>query len=294
MRVQCPTKSIKCTESGNIVGYGKYYRKSDRKIIQRYKCTHCLKHFSSATYADEVHQNKRHLNNSILKQLISGVSQRRIARLFGIHMLTVSRKLKFLAEKIRAENFNQRSEHTKIIELQFDDLETFEHTKMKPLSITLAVEKHTRYIVGFEVSRMPAKGLLAKKSVKKYGYRKDERKEARERLFRRIIKIVSKTCLIESDENPHYPESVKAYFPSSQHETFKGKRGCVTGQGELKATSWDPLFSLNHTCAMLRANINRLFRKTWCTTKKLQPLIDHIELYVWYHNNVLIKDPSTK
>jgi transposase-like protein len=294
MRVQCPSNSIRCAEFGSIVGYGKYYRKSDRKIVQRYKCTHCLKHFSSSTFTPEIHQNKRHLNEEIKKKLISGVSQRRIARLLGIHMITVARKLKFLAEQLRIENYNQRLKHAEIVELQFDDLETFEHSKMKPLSVTLAVEKHTRYVAGFEVSRMPAKGLLAKRAIKKYGYRKDERKEARERLFRRITRIVSRSCLIESDENPHYPESVKAYFPDSLYETFKGKRGCVTGQGELKAVAWDPLFSLNHTCAMLRANINRLFRKTWCTTKKLQPLIDHIELYVWYHNTVLIKEPSTK
>ena len=40
---------------------------------------------------------------------------------------------------------------------------------------------------------------------------------------------------------------------------------------------------------MMRANINRLFRKTWCTTKKPERLIDHIELYVQYHNEVLLK-----
>ncbi len=209
-------------------------------------------------------------------------------------MITVSRKLKFLALLARTKNYQQRVQYSDVVELQFDDLETIEHSKMKPLSVTLAVEKYSRYIMGFEVSRMPAKGLLAKKAIKKYGHRKDERKEGRERLFRRIERIVANDCIIESDENPHYPESVREYFPEGIHETFKGRRGCVTGQGELKAIEWDPLFSLNHTCAMLRANINRLFRKTWCTTKKLQPLIDHLELYVWYHNTVLIKEPSTK
>ena len=149
-------------------------------------------------------------------------------------MITVSRKLKFLASLARTQNFQQRVRYSEVLELQFDDLETIEHSKMKPLSVTLAVEKHSRYMMGFEVSRMPAKGLLAKKAIKKYGYRKDERKDGRERLFRRIERIVSESCLIESDENPHYPESVKEYFPESVHETFKGRRGCVTGQGELR------------------------------------------------------------
>jgi len=64
-------------------------------------------------------------------------------------------------------------------------------------------------------------------------------------------------------------------------------RGCVAGQGELKKIGFDPLFSLNHTYAMMRANINRLFRRTWNTTKDPRKLRDHIDLYVWYHNSEL-------
>ncbi len=185
-------------------------------------------------------------------------------------------------------NSQVRRKRALITELQFDDLETFEHTKLKPLSVTLAVEKKTRQIIGFEVSRMPAKGLLAKKSVKKYGIRIDERSQARDRLFRRLRGKIAPHALIQSDENPHYKKDVNEFFPHALHLTVKGQRGAITGQGELKKIGFDPLFSLNHTCAMLRANINRLFRRTWCTTKKIQPLIDHIEIYVLFHNSRLI------
>jgi len=65
------------------------------------------------------------------------------------------------------------------------------------------------------------------------------------------------------------------------------RRGCSTGQGELKKLVYDPIFSLNHTCAMLRANLNRLFRKTWCTTKTVQGLVDPLSIHVRYHNTRL-------
>jgi hypothetical protein len=61
----------------------------------------------------------------------------------------------------------------------------------------------------------------------------------------------------------------------------------VTGQGELKKTTHDPLFAINHTLAMLRANINRLIRRTWCTTKKPERLIDHLWIYIRYHNTLI-------
>ena len=71
-----------------------------------------------------------------------------------------------------------------------------------------------------------------------------------------------------------------------QHEL--GEKGCVAGQGELKKVGKDPLFHINHTLAMLRANINRLFRRTWCTTKDPERLKDHLAIYTWVHNNKLI------
>jgi hypothetical protein len=211
-----------------------------------------------------------------------------MALLLKTQQKTVAKKLEFLGLQARHFNLLHRRKIAPLDQLQFDDLETFEHTKMKPLSVTLMVEKQTRFILGFEVSRMPAKGHLAKRSIKKYGPRKDERAEARDRLFRRVKDFIEETALFESDENPHYGPTLKKHFPKAEHITCKGQRGAVTGQGELKKVAFDPLFSLNHTCAMLRANINRLFRKTWCTTKKIQPLIDHLEIYVMYHNQVLI------
>jgi transposase-like protein len=287
MGLHCVSKSIGCITVNRIIRFGSYYRRSDRKRIQRYKCAHCKTLFSQASRSRCFGQNKRHLNTKIMHLLVSGVSQRRVAKLLNIHHVTVSRKLRFLGLVARHKNFMLREKHKIVNHMQFDDLETFEHTKLKPLSVTLAVENKSRFILGFEVSRMPAKGLLVKKSVKKYGTRVDDRFTSRNRLFRRLKNHLDSKAIIESDSNPHYPIDVKNHFPNCEHRTYLGQRGCITGQGELKKIRHDPLFSLNHTCAMLRANINRLFRKTWCTTKKIQPLIDHIELYVYYHNRYL-------
>ena len=141
---------------------------------------------------------------------------------------------------------------------------------------------------------MPAKGLLSKKAKKKYGFRRDERAQARTKLFTHLEKIVHPLALISSDENPHYPLLVRRHFPKARHEVFKGQRGSIVGQGELTKIRFDPIFSLNHTCAMLRANVNRLFRKTWCTTKRPDRLRAHIYLYADYHNTELIQPAIEK
>lgn len=40
-------------------------------------------------------------------------------------------------------------------------------------------------------------------------------------------------------------------------------------------------------------NINRLIRKTWCTTKDPTMLKKHIEIFIYYFNHIYLKDVRT-
>ena len=223
--------------------------------------------------------------------LASCVSQRRIARLLGIDRKTVVRKFLFLASQAKKSRLAYleriQASGNKVEELEFDEMETFERSKCLPLSIPLVVESKTRKILGFGVAVMPAKGLLASISLKKYGRRQDHRPEAADALFKELRGAISENPLIRTDKNPKYPSWLKPHFENARHTTTKGRRGCVVGQGELKRGGFDPLFSLNHTAAMFRANVNRLARRTWATTKRPDYLLAHLEIYAAYHNFVL-------
>lgn len=294
MKLQCPetecsTKSLS-PPFGLIVRKGSYFRKSDGQRIPRFQCKTCGRRFSSASGVACYRQKKRKINHRLYLLLNSGVSQRRAARLLRVNRKTVVRKFRFLAEQARLEHrlwLDDFSKQRVISAVQFDDLETSEHSKCKPLSVALAVEANSRKILNFQVSQMPAKGHLARIAIRKYGPRPDERSSGWNALFSSLQCVVHPEAEWLSDENPHYPWRLKRHHPKSNHSTVKGRRGCVAGQGELKKIGFDPLFPLNHTCAMLRANLNRLFRRTWCTTKTRAGLIDHLSLYVTYHNAVL-------
>ena len=284
----CAPSELEASGLRSTIRFGTFWRKSDGREVQRFRCQRCGKGFSLATGHPCYRQNKRHLNEPLRKFYNSGVSQRRLARNFRISRTTVVRKFLFLAGLAIQELFAMNQELKPATEIEFDDLETFEHTKCKPLSVTLAVESKTRRILGFAVAQMPAKGVLASLARKKYGFRKDERGPARRKLLRELKPIVDSRALIKSDQNPHYPSDVRRAFPHARHQVFHGKRGCITGQGELKKIGFDPLFSLNHTCAMLRDNLKRLSRRTWCTTKRPDRLAAQIALYAVYHNAELI------
>ena len=162
--------------------------------------------------------------------------------------------------------------------------QSIEHTKCKPLSVAMVVAKKERKIVGFRVSKMPATGHLANISRKKYGRRPDHRKAEMICLFKELSTFLRPNIDISSDECSFYKGVVTKCFPQANYSQYLGKKGCVAGQGELKKARFDPIFTINHTFAMLRANISRLIRKTWNTTKKIPCLISHLNIYVWMHN----------
>jgi len=284
-------------KSGLIVRKGFYFRSSDSRKIARFQCLLCKRTFSRASSSICFGQKKRRLNEPLRKLLAAHTTLRSAARILGISRHTVAKKALFLeiqAVKWNVDFLKNRALRNPIREIQFDEMETSERSKCLPLSIPLVVETQTRFILGFRVCSMPAKGHLASISRQKYGYRVDERAQAAHELFMELKPYFSSTLEIKSDENPKYPSWIRPHFPQARHLKYKGRRGCVVGQGELKRGGYDPLFSLNHTAAMLRANVSRLFRRTWNTTKKKERLATHIAIYVQAHNQSILSKLSNQ
>jgi transposase-like protein len=273
-------------QSSILRSYGSFTRKSDSKTLRRWQCKSCFKTFSEATFSSYYRQHKRRANRPLRLLLSSGVSQRRSAIILGLTRKTVARKLRFLALQARlAHQKRLRRQPQKTLErLQLDDLITIEHTKLKPLSTSVLVSKTTRMILGIEVGSIPSFGPLSKLSRKKYGKRKNEHTQKLDELLQKVRPYLPQYGKIETDQHKNYPPAIARHLAHWDHQTYKGMRASVAGQGELKMRGFDPLFCINHTLAMLRANVNRLFRRTWNTTKRPDSLLDHLWLFVDFYN----------
>ena len=260
-------------------------------MISRYLCKLCNRRFSSASSHACFLQKRRDLNLEVFKFLASAVSRRRTAYLLGTTRKTVDRKFLFLSTLLSKANKVLLEKHfaeKKAFAIQLDELETFEHTKCKPLSVPMIVEQESRIILGASVSVMPCSGKLAKISKAKYGRRADLRLKTLSKLLKKTKGYIEKEPQISSDCCPRYPRAIKAVFKNAIHLPFRGRRPRGQGFGELKKGWHDPLFSINHSFAMLRANINRLARRTWCTTKKKERLQAHLNLYIYFHNTWIL------
>ena len=276
-----------------VVKCGFYSRLTGHRLrVQRFLCRDCKRKFSTQTGSLTFKERKPHLTQPVMRLLMEGLSQRACARTLGCKRRTVAAQMKRLGARARGhlearqagDGSTEINEKTVI----FDEMETFDHSKCKPVSIAIAVEEKSRRVIGAEVAVMPAKGKLAAISRAKYGRRKDKRPEALKKLLTEVKRLYPQLVIIKSDECPRYPRVVRKILGKDViHQTFKGRRGCVVGQGELKAGGFDPLFSLNHTCAMFRDHLKRLSRRTWCTTKNIDRLADLVTMYAWWHNQTI-------
>lgn len=291
MNLHCPHCRA---ERASIVRDGHYFRASDSRKIQRFRCKDCQRRFSSATSSACYRQKKRRLNPCIRSRLVDSCSQRRIALRLGISRTTVARKLIFLAEQARIRQRRRLAQHLihhgPFTTVQFDEMFSYEHTRLKPLSIPVMVDSHTRQIIDFDVAQVPASGHQAEKSRKKYGKRDDMSVQCRDEMFQRLLTVLSPQVEISTDQHLHYRLLIKQHFPQATHRAHKSIRAAVVGQGELKRSAQDPLFRINHALTMLRDNIKRLTRRSWCNTKVQERLADLIAIFVDFLNGEYLRD----
>lgn len=277
---KCP--NIKCHNHSQLNGIfikkGFFRIKRLNQSIRKFQCKNCSKIFSSRTFKIDYRHKKMDLNNVLIQLLTEGSSLRSASRILGMTYYNTYKKFLWLKKFVAIEKTKLNLKADKI---QFDEMETIHHTKCKPLSIALAVnEKHE--ILEAKVAQMPAKGRLALFSVRKYGYRKDERAEKLNEVFM-SLKLKYTPVSIESDAHPSYLSIVKTYFPQvpyTQYNQTEKKRHQDRLHEKLHKKRYDPLFNVNHKCALLRSHIKRLTRRSWCTTKKVENLQLHLDLFI--------------
>ncbi len=271
-------------QSSKTIKKNYYYVKVLRTFKRRYLCKDCQKSFSSQTRSPTYYQKKPHLNQQLFKLLVQGNSIRGSARILQCSKTTTERKFLWL---VKYQNYSSNKLSCKI--LQIDEMESIEHTKLKPLTIPLCVSD--RYeIVGISVGKIPAKGHLSEISQKKYGFRDNERDQALRELF---VEIKSRLAVdpekIITDGATIYSRYVKEFFPHAVHEVVIGRYQKEKKRERLFSAQFkkvfDPMFALNQRCAMLRSDIKRLTRRSWCTTKKVENLYHHMKLYQEFNNN---------
>lgn len=271
-------RSLKCPCGSDYYIKRGYYRprSNNYQPIPRYECKLCGRTFSRKTESASYRQHKPQLNNQVWQWYCSGTTQRRMAKVIGVNRKTIVRKFLFMAKLAREEHMRRiNSGHIKTTYVQFDEMETYEHTKLKPLSIALAVRVKTGEIIDAKVASMNCHGHMANASRKKYGWREDNRNVACQDVLNIVKKCAKTELTVATDAKRAYITYIRNILPEAAHIQIKGRNDKNNGK---------KIFTLNYTCAKIRNDLSRMARKTWVTTKTMWALQAHLDLYIAFNN----------
>lgn len=167
----------------------------------------------------------------------------------------------------------------------FDELETYEHDRrLQPLTIPVLIHRGSRFVVGAEVGRIPARGRLSeydRARLRGREARPNESSIAVERCLMQLRRALPLNGLLEiiTDRKSAYRTLVRRVFPEriAVHARESSKRTRNTG---------NVLFQINHTLAMMRDQISRLVRRTWAASKLRSMLRRHVWIWIAWRNYV--------
>lgn len=241
--------------------------------VQRYKCKACLRTFTARTFSKNYRLRKQRLTPMIIKLCCEGVSFRGIARTLEINVKTVESYFLREANIARDEQLKDIANgEIKTSFAQVDEVQTFEHSHKRPLGIQLAVRAKTSEIIVAKVCRIPMAAQTASRADKEAYQKMSTRNQAKVELALDLNKIMRDSKTIKSDGKYFCREIVEKIVDNVNYISEVHRN--------------NPIWRLDKVVLMMRQHVSRLRRSTLATTKRIDRLQNHLDLYIRYHNDL--------
>lgn len=267
---------------------GSYQPKCRPKSVPRFQCKDCGRGFSRQTFRMDYRDHRPHLNAQLFRLLASGVGLRQASRLLRLSLSSTQLKFRKISRHLRRLNLLVNGQLPPGSVLVFDEFQSFEGCRLsRPLSVPVLIERESGYVLWAESAPIRPTGKLSerrKRAVERDRARFGERPDTSMRSIRRTFSRGADCCKaldrieLHSDERPSYP--------SLAREVFGARLLHVRTSGQLARGSWNPLFSINHTEAMMRDLMGRLRRNSWLASKRRRFLDLGMALWTAWRNLV--------
>ena len=284
---RCPNQKCpmhRAPEPGFWKPRGSYFVKCRKEPIPRFKCRICNRGFSFQTFRVDYRDHRPHDNPELFRLLTSGVSLRQAGRLLLMNWGTLQRKFRKLGRTLRRLNRNLLPSLPAHRTLLLDEMETFEHSSICPVTVPVVIDGESKLVVATgaaAIRRVAKKGSRRQKWLERYeakhGKRKDRSRLCVHLTLRRCKDLLGdRPAILRTDQKALYGAlRTRLFGEQVTHETVSGK---------APRTTWNPLFPINHTEAMLRDNCGRLRRRSWLVSKHARYLRRQLDLFTAYRN----------
>ena len=254
-------------------------RRSDPCRIQRYRCGHCGRYFSTQTFRTDYWLKCPQLLAEAFHAMTHCTGFRQLARKFDCspqtilgHVRRLGRHCLLFHEQLRPKG--ERSES-----LALDGLRTFEFSQYHPSEFHLLVGRGSHYTYGFTHSELRRSGSMTAAQRKRRAVL--EREHGRpdphsvEREVARVVGIVyggATKAVIHTDLNPAYPQAFKRLDGLTiEHHTISSRAARTTSNPLWVINLADNL--IRHSCANHKRETIAFSKETGSTVARMWVMV---------------------
>ena len=247
--------------------------------IQRYRCLHCLRNFSTQTFEATYWLHKPQYLELIFRRIQGCTGIRQMAFDYGLSHTTV---LTHLARLGRHALLFQRHHPAPVREpLVLDGFESFEYSQYFPFHFNVLVGQNSHFFFGFTHACLRRKGhMTARQKCRRMELEASLGRPDPKAVERGVAEVLSQIVgeeariVLHTDDHPAYPRGFKRLprLRVEHHVTPSTRR----------RTPQNPLFPVNLLDLLIRHGGSNHKRETIAFSKRLQAAIERLAvLQVW-------------
>ena len=263
---------------------GFYARARGPRRVQRYRCAHCLRNFSSQTFSPSYWLKRPGLLEPLFHRVLSCSAFRQIARELAVSPSTVQHQVERLGRHCLLLHEWLRPHTAPREPLVLDGFRSLESGHYWPFDLNLLVGA-SHYIYGFQDAELRRSGTL-RPGQKRHRARLERRygrpdpqatRKSVAALLRRVVPAGSRVEL-HSDAHPAYPQALhRVRGRSIVHQTTSSRAA---------RTSRNPLFPVNLADLLLRHTGANHKRETIAFSKRRQGALYRAAIFMVWRNYV--------
>ncbi len=252
--------------------------------IQRFRCLHCRRSFSSQTFSTTYWLKRPDILPQLFMKTIGGMANRQIARDLDVAPATVDRQLSRLGRHCLLFHRQMAGGSSLQGPLVIDGFETFEFSQYFPFHHNLAVEAESGFFVHFTDSELRRKGRMRadqkrrRENLEESLGRPDPK--AVERGIRELLEDVLTgvdRVKLRRDDHPAYARAIRGL-------------GCKVRQQITPSTERrdadNPLFEVNLLDLLIRHSSANHRRETIAWSKRRQRSSERLAILLVWRNYV--------
>jgi transposase-like protein len=254
--------------------------------VQRYRCSHCRRSFSSQTFSITYWLRQPALPERVFMKLLACSAYRQIARDLGVAPATVERHTARLGRHCLLFHERLRPKGPPCEALVIDGFESFEFSQYTPIHLHTAVGARSHFVYGFTDSELRRKGrMTAAQRARRaelettLGCPDPRSVETEMRALLEVVAPIGASPLeVHSDEHPAYRRALRGL-------AGRAFRHHVT-PSTAPRTIHNPLFPANLLDLLIRHSSANHKRETIAFSKRRQSAIERLWILVVWRNTM--------